>query len=298
MPLVLMFLLTLGSIWGMSISTAKLAVSAFGPIPVVFWYSLIAFVVLAAFSLWRGKPPPLDARHLKYYLVSGLLGFAIPSINNVVVVQYVPAGILSTVIATAPVFTYAIAMAVGQERFGWVRASGIAMGTIGALVIVLPKESLPDASAGWWVLLGLLTPFLYGISAVVISRYMPKETDSPTLAAGFLGVATLFYGVVMLAGGYYASPMPPVWPGSYMVLWLGVSSSLGYVLYFQIIRMAGAVYLSQVSYLVVTIGVSAGMILFGEHHSVWVWLGIALMVGGLTLVNFGQFFGKPADGRR
>lgn len=288
MGLALVFLLALGSIWGLSISTSKLAVQAFGPFSVVFWYALVAFLVLAAISLVRGKLPPLDGRHVRYYVASGLIGFAIPSLNNVLVVQQVPAGILSTMIATAPVFTYAIALVAGQERFQVMRASGIGLGLVGALVILLPANSLPDAGMAPWVALGLLTPFLYGISAVVISRYMPRETDSITLATGFLGVAVVFFLATMLASGETALPWPVQWPGSHMILWLGITSSAAYVLYFQIIRIAGPVYLSQVGYLVVTIGVVAGILIFDEQHSLWAWIGIGLMVSGLVLVNLGQ----------
>ena len=294
MGLALVFLLVLGSIWGVSITSAKLAVQAFGPFSVVFWYSLIAFLVLCGVSIIRRKLPPLDARHLRYYLASGLIGFSIPALNNLIVVQYVPAGILSTMIATAPVFTYAIALVARQERFQVLRAGGIALGLVGALVILLPANSLPEAGMAPWVALGLLTPFLYGITAVIISRYMPHETDSMTLATGFLGISTVFFLVGMLASGTATIPWPDIWPGSPMVLWLGVSSSVAYVLYFQIIRMAGAVYLSQVSYLVVTIGVVAGMIVFGERHSPLVWLGIGLMVAGLVFVNLGQFRARRA----
>ena len=44
------FLLTLGAIWGLSVSTSKLAVAAFGPISVVFWYALIAFLVIQSLA--------------------------------------------------------------------------------------------------------------------------------------------------------------------------------------------------------------------------------------------------------
>jgi drug/metabolite transporter (DMT)-like permease len=288
MALALIFLLTLGSIWGLSVSTSKLAVQTYGPFAVVFWYALVAFGVLAVISAFRRKLPPLNARHIRYYIASGLIGFAVPSLNNVIVVQQVPAGVLSTMIATAPVFTYAIALAAGQERFAVLRAGGIGLGLVGALVILLPANSLPDAGMAPWVALGLLTPFLYGISAVVISRFMPRETDSIALATGFLGVAVVFFLAAMVASGKTAMPWPPVWPGSHMILWLGVSSSAAYVLYFQIIRMVGPVYLSQVGYLVVSVGVVAGMVIFDERHSLWVWLGIGLMVTGLVFVNIGQ----------
>ncbi len=288
MGLALVFLLVLGSIWGVSTTTAKLSLEVYAPLSIMFWYALIAFCVLAVISAIRGKRPPTDRRHCLYYLASGLIGFAIPSLNNLIVLGHVPAGIMSTVIAAAPVFTYGIALAAGQERFVPARAAGVGLGLVGVLCIVLPRSGLPDANMAPWVALGLITPFLYGLTAVIISRYMPHETDAPTLATGFVGVAAAGFFVAQLLVGDLTPPWPPVWPATYMILWGGVTASLAYVLYFQIIRLAGPVYLSQVGYLVVVIGVLGGMVVFGERHSLWVWAGIGLMVGGLTLVNFGQ----------
>ena len=288
MGLALVFLLILGSIWGVSTTTQKLALEAYPPLSVMFWYALIAFVVLAFISAIRGKVPPMDRRHLVYYLASGMFGFAIPGINNLLVLAEVPAGIHSTVIAAAPVFTYAIALAAGQERFVAMRAAGVGLGLVGVLCIILPKPGLPEAGMAPWVALGLLTPFLYGVTAVIISRFMPRETDAPTLATGFVGMATAGFFVALLLMGDLTPPWPPVWPATHMILWLGVTASAAYVLYFQIIRLAGPVYLSQVGYLVVVIGVVTGMLVFGERHSLWVWIGIGLMVAGLTFVNLGQ----------
>ncbi len=288
MGLALVFLLILGSIWGVSTTTQKLALEAYPPLSVMFWYALIAFVVLAFISAIRGKVPPMDRRHLVYYLASGMFGFAIPGINNLLVLAEVPAGIHSTVIAAAPVFTYAIALAAGQERFVAMRAAGVGLGLVGVLCIILPKSGLPEAGMAPWVALGLLTPFLYGVTAVIISRFMPRETDAPTLATGFVGMATAGFFVALLLMGDLTPPWPPVWPATHMILWLGVTASAAYVLYFQIIRLAGPVYLSQVGYLVVVIGVVTGMLVFGERHSLWVWIGIGLMVAGLTFVNLGQ----------
>ena len=288
MGLALVFLLILGSIWGVSTTTQKLALEAYPPLSVMFWYALIAFVVLAFISAIRGKVPPMDRRHLVYYLASGMFGFAIPGINNLLVLAEVPAGIHSTVIAAAPVFTYAIALAAGPERVVAMRAAGVGLGLVGVLCIILPKSGLPEAGMAPWVALGLLTPFLYGVTAVIISRCMPRETDAPTLATGFVGVATAGFFVALLLMGDLTPPWPPVWPATHMILWLGVTASAAYVLYFQIIRLAGPVYLSQVGYLVVVIGVVTGMLVFGERHSLWVWIGIGLMVAGLTFVNLGQ----------
>lgn len=288
MTLPLLLVTILGMIWGSSTTLAKLALAQFGVFSLVLWYGLVALLVLALVGLVRGKRPPLDLRHVRYYVMTGLLGFAIPALNNVIVLQHVPAGVLSAVIATAPVFTYAIALLAGQEQFRPMRAIGVGLGLVGVFCIILPRSSLPDASMAPWVAMGMATPFLYGLTAVAISRYMPRETDSPTLAVGFLSVACLAFGIGVLANGEALPPWPPVWPASHAVLAMGALSSAAYVLYFQIIRLAGAVYLSQVGYLVVAVGVMSGMAVFGERHSLWVWLGIGLMLFGLTLVNLGQ----------
>ncbi|MCZ6859704.1 MAG: EamA/RhaT family transporter, partial [Alphaproteobacteria bacterium] len=42
---------------------------------------------------------------------------------------------------------------------------------------------------------------------------------------------------------------------------------------------------SQAAYAVTLAGVLWGMALFGERHSPWIWLSLALMLAGLALVT-------------
>ncbi|HKK29203.1 MAG TPA: DMT family transporter [Alphaproteobacteria bacterium] len=288
MALAMIFVLILGSIWGFATTASKLALEGYSLMTVVFWYIFIAFVVLLAIVLVRRTLPPLDWVHLRYYLFNGLIGLTIPAFNNMLVLPHVPAGVMSTVIATAPLFTYVLALLANQEGFVPIRAVGVLTGFVGVLCVVLPAGSLPSPEVAGWVALGLLTPFLYGLNAVFASRFMPPGTDSLALATGLLGVAVLVFGLSALASGEATGIWPPVWPSWYGLVWMGIASSAAYVLYFQIIRMAGPVYMSQVGYVVVTVGVLAGMAVFGERHSFWVWLGIGLMLAGVTLLNIGQ----------
>ena len=56
-------------------------------------------------------------------------------------------------------------------------------------------------------------------------------------------------------------------------------------LFFYLLRIAGAVYFSQVAYLVTLFGVGFGMLLFGERHPGSAWLALLLIFAGLALVN-------------
>jgi len=60
---------------------------------------------------------------------------------------------------------------------------------------------------------------------------------------------------------------------------------IGTVLFLEIVRLAGPVFLSQAAYVVTVTGVLWGMALFGEQHAATVWLGMLAIFGGVLLVQ-------------
>jgi drug/metabolite transporter (DMT)-like permease len=54
---------------------------------------------------------------------------------------------------------------------------------------------------------------------------------------------------------------------------------------FELLRIAGPTYMSQSSFLSVIFGVFFGIVLLGEQHSLYIWVAIALILGGVALVN-------------
>ncbi|MBT3172574.1 MAG: EamA/RhaT family transporter, partial [Rhodospirillaceae bacterium] len=55
---------------------------------------------------------------------------------------------------------------------------------------------------------------------------------------------------------------------------------------FVLLRRTGPVYFSQVAFIVTINAVMWGVILFDEQHSLWIWLALALVFGGVALVNW------------
>ena len=62
-------------------------------------------------------------------------------------------------------------------------------------------------------------------------------------------------------------------------------NAVGYGLFIYLITYAGAVFATQVAYLITISGVAWGIIIFDEQHSVWVWLSLACILTGLTLIR-------------
>ena len=120
---------------------------------------------------------------------------------------------------------------------------------------------------------------------MVIDRLRPAGDDSTALTAGMLAAASLFTGVVALAfDAFHVPGWPPTTAETVMICHMAISA-LGFLGLFELIRVAGPTYASQLTYIVTLSGVLIGIVVFGERHSAWVWSAVALVLLGVGLVN-------------
>ncbi len=279
----------LGTLWGASAALAKLAVQdGIQPLGFTLWNALGAGIALLAVCAWRGMLPRVTAEHVRYYTICGLLGVALPNLNLVVVVSHIPAGVVAVALSTTPTITYAIALLWRLERFDLIRACGLCLALVGTLFIVLPRASLPEPDAAPWFAMALLTPALYAITNVLADRLRPAGSPSIMLAAGMLVVSTFAVAPFALAFDQFQLLVPPFSSGEYAVLAQIGASVLAYILFFEILRMVGAVQFSVTSYVITLTGIGWGVLFFAEAHSLWVWASVAFIFAGLALVTLKQ----------
>jgi len=279
----------LGAIWGGGATVAKYVSVAGLPAPgVTFWQMFIAATVLLVVTLLRRRLPPVDRRALGYYAIVGIAGLAVPNMNMVFVTRHIPGGTMAVALTLSPLFTYLIAVAIGHERADRLRIAGLALGLGGAALLVLPRGSLPDPDILPYAIAAFATPLLYATGNVFADRRRPPATDSLALACGMLYVAALGAGTVAIAtGGFH-----PIWQAASlpnMVLAIyGAISALAFIGFFELLRLAGAVFFSQVAYLITIFGVVFAAIVFGERPGPWFAAAVVLVFAGVALVNIGR----------
>ena len=284
--LALMFLIAYGVIGGATFSVSKLAMMAgVHPFGYTLWQVGGAGLVVWLLSLWRGHSIPLNGPHIRFYAVCGVVGIALPSVVMFTTIVHLPAGILAIVMATIPIFTYALTLILRMEAFRWIRVAGIMTGFLGAMLILLPKASLPSPDMTFWAVLAFLVPLFYAIGSTYTGRHRPPQTRAPSLTVGMLAAATMVILPVALVRGDTYLPRFPMGQAEFAIMAQIAISSVGYMLFFEIIRLAGPVFFSQVGYFVTIAGVSWGAWIFGESHTGWVWAAALLILVGLTLVN-------------
>lgn len=267
MPLIL--LIALGFIWGSGYTLAKFAVThGVSPVGYAFWQSLGPALLVTLFVLLSRDCFVCNKEHLRYYAVTGLLGIALPNTNMYIVAAHLPAGLLAIIVNTVPILTYPLALLWHLERFSVLRFFGVIIGFSGILCIVLPTtmdvSSMTTANA--WAYLALLSPLSFALAALYIHKKRPAETSAISLTAGMLCLSTVFLLPLMLySHSFY--PLTHLNAPELVVILEIILSSIGYILFFILIKQAGAVYYSLVGGIVALTGLFWGFCIYNETLS-------------------------------
>jgi len=286
-PLVCLgFLICLGSLWGTGYSIARFAMTnGVHPFGYSFWQSLGPAILVSLIAFFRNDLPQMTPSHLRYYFVSGLAGIVIPNSSMYFAASHLPAGVMAMIVNTVPVIAYPLALLVGIETFNWQRLTGIFLAFCGLMLIVLPKTSLPDPHMVRWVLPTLITPLSFAFCSIYIARYRPTDSSSLSLTSGMLLASSiLLIPLVMTTHSFYQFHLPFTAP-DWIILLEILLSSVGYLLFFQLIKIAGPVYYSLVDTIVVLTGLFWGYIIFGEHLNKWTGTAVCLILFALLLVT-------------
>lgn len=253
-----------------------------------FWQSL-GPAILVTFMVYATKSRlDFSWSHLRFYFICGLIGIAVPNTNMYFAAAHLPAGLLAVIVNTVPIITYVLAFALGLERFYYVRFLGVLLAVVGIMVMVLPKASLPSPTLVPWVLLTLITPLCFAIAVVYAAKYRPAE-DSLALAAGMM----IFSALLLAPFVFTTKSFYPLWPPfalrDWVILLEIVLSSLGYVLFFQLLKIAGPVYYSLIGGVIALTGLFWGWLIFGETLNLGISLAIIMIFIAIGLVTWGQW---------
>lgn len=279
-------LLALGTAWGVTVPLTKVAVSSgHRPLGLIVWQLLIVAAALSLVALVRRLRPVLEPRLLWYFLVIGVVGTILPNSFSYLAASQLPAGVMGIVIASVPMFSLLLGLGLRSERPSLRRALGVLLGAAAVLVLFGPETSLPDPDKAVFVLVALIAPFCYGAEGHYIARRAPASVDPvmTLLGASLLGLL-LAVPLAWLTGSW-VNVLRPWQDAEWALLGSSLCHAVAYTGYVWLVGAAGAVFASQIAYVVTLAAVLLSGALLGEAYSAWVWAALVLMVAGMALVQ-------------
>ncbi len=285
-------LLSSGVIYGSSFSFMKIAMSdGARPLGMVLWFALLATLVLGAELGLTGRLPRPTVGLLAFCIPWGILSVVLPNFLFFLASSRIPSSLVATAIALVPILTLAGAIALGREVLTAGRLAGILLGAAAAMLILLPRSSLPAPGDAVFVLAAFAGAACYATEHLYIESRAPAGVAVDRLLfLMFAAVTLLLLPVVLATGTFFLPHWPPGRNETAMIAVTGVTL-LDYFIITLLVLWAGPVFTSQAAYVVTLAGVIWGILLFGERHSLWIWVAIAMLFAGLSLV-------RPRQARR
>lgn len=278
-------LLSLGCIWGTGYSIARFVMTHnVNPLGYALWQTLGPATLLSLLTLYQKNKLNLSLKHCRYYAVCGLTGIVLPNTNAYFAAAHLPAGLLAVIVNTVPIITYILALILRVENFNNHRLFAVLLGLLGLSCILIPNTSLP-AHALPWALQALLTPLSFAFCAVFIKRYYPPNSDPVSLAAGMLIFASLILIPFIIAKQQFYPLVSPLKPADWLIMLEIILASIGYILFFKLIKIAGPVYYSFVDTIVALTALFWGYVVFHEYLNAWTGSGVACILIALLIVN-------------
>jgi drug/metabolite transporter (DMT)-like permease len=261
---------------------AEAGLPAFG---VVAWQLLFAAAAITGVAALRGQLPTPDRRSMRYAAIAGALGISAPNLITFAALAHLPAGLIGVIGALSPVFTYAIALAIGVERLQRLRAVGIALGLAGVLTMLMPRSALPDAASLPWALLALAGPLLLAGGNLFRSLAWPPGLQPLSAASLMLLVQASLLAPLALVLGQLPWPSPSLAPADLALLGAGLLTTALYLSAFELQRRAGPVVVGQLGYVITAASLLIGAVAFDERHGAAAFAAVALVFAGVMLVQ-------------
>lgn len=285
-------LLVLSILWGGSFFFVGVAVRDLPPFTIVFVrVALAALFLLPLIWVYRIEVPRTYAGW-RPFIVMAFLNNVVPFSLLVSGQTMVTSGVASVMNAMTPVFTILVLAAFGEERLIARRVVGVLLGLAGVLILRgFDADFSSTQSIG--ILLCLAATVSFGFSALWAKREL---TDvQPIAAATFQLVcsAAMMFVLSLVIDRPWELPMPSNATLLALVGLAALSTSLGFILFFQIIRGSGAGNVMLVTLLVPVTAIMLGYFALDEAVSAREVIG-ALVIASALLIMDGRLLSRFA----
>jgi drug/metabolite transporter (DMT)-like permease len=289
-PRVFAGLITVGVISGSAFTTTKLLTDELTTFSLAQGRLMTAAASMLVLMAIRRNPiaatsPGSIARVAVLAMLDGVIPYMLVSWAA----GSVEAGLASVLIATMPLFTAVIAaVTMKDEGISVSTAGGIGIAILGVAVLAGPGAlNIGDSSTlGMFAVVAAASSYGAG---TVYARSLLRSGDPVSLTGTKLLLATLFLAPITFAHGGvgdFVALSPQGWV--YLAI-LGVAATgLGRSLYLWVVRSAGSVRASLVTYITPVVGVTLGWAVLGESVGPNIIGGGVLIAAGVASVMFGR----------
>jgi drug/metabolite transporter (DMT)-like permease len=270
-------------IWGSSFILIKEGIAHLSAYQVATIRILSASLVLLPVALQQWRNIPLNK--LGYVFLSGLLGSFFPAYLFCLAEIKIDSSLAGFLNSLTPVFTIFTGLLFFGQVFQLHKLVGVMIALGGMLVLLFAKGSV-NLQFLSYASFALVATVLYGLNINLVGRHL-QQTSSLAVVAVSFALLLVPCMIILWATGYFSLPLTQ----KDILYSSGASSLLGImgtavatILFYVLIKRAGGLFASMVTYGIPFIALSWGL-LAGESINKWQVAGLVIILAGVYVTT-------------
>ena len=277
------YLILLSLIWGSSFILMKRGLISFRPDQLASIRMMVA--CFATLPLIARKLKDIPGEKWKYIIVVGVFGSGFPALLFATAQTHVSSSVAGMLNGLTPVFTLLIGAAIFKLRFNLFQKLGVAVGFIGAAALVFVRADGSIEFKFFYAALIVLATLFYGLSVNTIKGKLSSINSLVISGAGLLFVG-IPYTVYLFSTDFLERfhTMPQANFSFACICTLALfGTAVSNYLYFQLVKIAGPLFASIVTYLIPIVAMCWGFADGETINGVQV-LAMVAILGGVGLI--------------
>ena len=243
-----------------------------------------AGLVFLPFALFHLRSVP--AKKIPIIILSGLLGNLFPAFLFAIAIENKVsssmAGILNSL---TPLFVIVIGILFFRSKVQLKKIAGVLVGFIGLLILSLSKGGV-EVSNFWFTMMILVATLMYGVNVNVVSHYL-KDVDPikmATISLAFIAIPAAVVAVQQNIVSIAQYDESARWSIAAAALLGIVGSAIATALFYILIKRAGGLFASLVTYGIPVIAILWG-VWAGEEVTMIQVSCLVMILAGVYLAN-------------
>lgn len=268
-------------IWGINWPISKIALDYAPPLLFAGIRTVIGGCILILIALPKFKE--LRMKQLwPVYLTSAVLSIVFYYGFQTIGLQYVPAGLFSSIVFLQPVLLGIFSwLWLGESMYG-LKLAGLLLGFVG--VAALSIGGLNGSISIWGIVLALASALSWALGTIYIKKNAVR-VDMLWMTAMQITIG----GIILLLSGFVTENWSDiVWSGAFIVDTLFIAIfviALGWLVYFKLINEGEAGKVGSFTFLIPLISIITSVIFLKEKITLNLVIGLLLIVISIVLVN-------------
>ncbi len=235
---------------------------------------------------------PITVRHIRsipgnkigYVFLSGILGSLLPAYLFCFAETKIDSAVAGTLNALTPIFAILTGAIMFKLELPHKKVTGILIAFAGCIFLMLSKGIKGEANIGYSLMVVLATIF-YGINANLVKKHLNDIGSLKTVAIGLTLCAIPAFLVLVYTGYFKIFMYKNTLRSTAASIVLGIiGSAIANILYYMLIKRAGVLFSSMVTYGIPVVALFWGLIA-GENIGWKQILSLIVILGGVYYAN-------------